>query len=178
MNKTSSRVLWAVAGALLILAGVVCFVRPGVALATIAAYLGIMMLLFGLVDIVIFAKCHDFMCGAGWFLVDGILTVLLSLFILFNESFTALTLPILFGMWLLFSGVSKIVSSFDLKKLGIPGWGLFLALGIAFAVVGFLSFANPVAGAVTIGSIVGFVLILQGVGSILRAVYTDRFWIL
>ena len=82
MNRTVSRVLWVIAGVLLIIAGVICLVNPGTAIASLAVLLGIAMLFSGIVDIVIFAKGRNYMAGAGWFLVDGILTVLLSLFIM------------------------------------------------------------------------------------------------
>ena len=36
----------------------------------------------------IFARGNRYMAGAGWFLLDGILTVLLSLFLLFHQAFT------------------------------------------------------------------------------------------
>ena len=129
MSRTASRVLWAVAGALLVISGVICLLYPEVALATLALYLGFVLLVCGVIDIVIFVKGHKFLYGAGWFLVDGILTVVISLFLLFNNAFTMLTLPFLFGMWLLMSGISKAVNSFDLKALGVSGWGWFLAFG-------------------------------------------------
>ena len=175
MSKTVSRILWVVAGVLLMADGVICLAWPGVALTTLAVFLGIVMLISGAVDIVIFAKGHTYMHGSGWFLADGILTVILALFILFNQAFTMLTLPFIFGMWLLFSGISKIVNSFDLKMIGVRGWGWFLALGILFVVGGFLSFLDPVAGALTLGAVTGVILILQGIGSILRAFFSGRF---
>lgn len=177
MNRTLSRVLWIVAGALLIVAGVVCLMSPGKALSGLALFLGIAMLLSGVADIVVFAVAHKYTAGSGWFLVDGILTVLLSIFILCNRWFTTVTLPLLFGMWLIFSGVSKFANSFDLQRLGIRGWGWFTALGIVLAVAGFLSFLNPLAGAVTITVLIGMFLILQGVASVLRGCFTQRFWL-
>lgn len=93
MNTFFSRVLWGIAGVLLIICGIVCLAQPAVALTTVTLFLGISMMVSGIVDIVIFAKGNNAMLGAGWFLVDGILTVLLSLLILFNQAFTALSLP-------------------------------------------------------------------------------------
>ena len=55
MNKTLSRVLWVIAGVLLIAAGVYCFVSPDAALSGLSLMLGLAMLFSGVVDIVIFA---------------------------------------------------------------------------------------------------------------------------
>lgn len=99
MNRTVSRVLWIIAGVLLMIAGIYCLCNPDVGLLTLSIYLGLAMLISGIVDIVIFAKCNRDMMGAGWFLADGILTVLLSLFLLFNQGFTLLSLPFIFSVW-------------------------------------------------------------------------------
>ena len=175
MSKTVSRILWVVAGVLLMAAGVICLAWPGVALTTLAVFFR--------------HRNVDFRCGGYRYLCQG--TYLYArlwlvfwrmgshrdfgAFVLFNQAFTMLTLPFIFGMWLLFSGISKIVNSFDLKMIGVRGWGWFLALGILFVVGGFLSFLDPVAGALTLGAVTGVILILQGIGSILRAFFSGRF---
>ena len=161
MSRNVSRVLWVVAGVLLIVAGVLCLASPSLTLSSISLFFGVAMLLSGVVDIVIY----------------GILTVLLSLFILFNQWFTALTLPFIFGMWLMCSGISKFANSFELRRLGVRGWGWFTALGLILAALGFFSFLDPVAGMVAISALAGVFLILQGIASILRGCLSHRFWL-
>lgn len=176
MNKTLSRVLWVIAGVLLIAAGVYCFVSPDAALSGLSLMLGFAMLFSGVVDIVIFATSQRFMLGSGWFLLDGIFTVLLSVFLLCNQAFTMLSLPFIFGMWLLFGGISRFVSSFDLQRLGVRGWGWFMVLGILLTVAGVLSFYDPVSSALALSWVVGLVLILQGIASIACGCFSGRFW--
>ena len=177
MNKTVSRVLWIVAGILLIAVGIACFFHPGATLGGLSVALGLAMLFSGLVDIVIFAAARRLMYGAGWFLLDGILTVLLSVFILGNRMFTMMTLPFILGMWLLFSGISMLVGSFDLQRFGMRGWGWLTALGVLLAVFGFSTFFNPVAGAAVLTVMTGLLLILQGAAAIARGCLTGRFWL-
>ena len=95
------------------------------------------MLFSGVVDIIIFATAGSSIYGSGWFLVDGILTVLLSIFLLCNQMFTMMTLPYILGMWLLFSGITKFVNSFDLRRFGVRGWGWVTAFGLLMAAAGF-----------------------------------------
>lgn len=176
MNQTVSRVLWAIAGILLIACGIMCLADPGLALASMSLYLALAMLVSGIIDIVIFARGNGNMIGAGWFLADGILTVLLSLFLLFHQAFTLLSLPFIVGMWLLFSGISKFVNSFELKRFGVRGWGWFTAWGVLLALVGFFSFLDPIADLFILSALVGILLILQGVTSIVRACFSHRLW--
>ena len=133
MNKTVSRVLWIVAGVLLIVAGGACMLHPGATLSGLSFLLGMAMLFSGVVDIMIFATAGSSIYGSGWFLVDGILTVLLSIFLLCNQMFTMMTLPYILGMWLLFSGITKFVNSFDLRRFGVRGWGWVTAFGLLMA---------------------------------------------
>ena len=69
MNKTVSRVLWIVAGVLLIVAGGACMLHPGAALSGLSFLLGMAMLFSGVVDIIIFATAGSSIYGSGWFLV-------------------------------------------------------------------------------------------------------------
>ena len=100
--------------------------------------------------------------------------VLLSLFLLFDQAFTALSLPFIFGMWLMFAGVSRVVNSLDLKAIGVRGWGWFTALGVLLAAAGFLSFLDPISGALTLSFLLGFLFLFQGLSALLRAIFSPR----
>ena len=121
MRKTTSRVLWILVGVLLVITGIACFAHPAATLGSLAILLGIAMLFSGVVDLVIFATARDAMYGSGWFLLDGVLTILLSIFILGNAAFTMVSLPFIVGMWLVFSGTSRMVNSFDHRRMGVKG---------------------------------------------------------
>ncbi|MFR2531848.1 MAG: DUF308 domain-containing protein [Anaerovoracaceae bacterium] len=96
MSKNAIRILSVVAGALLIIAGAYCLFHQEVAVLSAGFILGLLLLTSGIVEIVAFAKGHTMLTGAGWLLLDGILSVLMSLFLLFDEAFTMLSLPFLF----------------------------------------------------------------------------------
>ena len=123
MASKTMRVLNIVSGVLLILIGIYCLCNQDIAAETAGLMVGILMLASGIIKIVVFAATSSLLIGSGWLLLDGVLTVILSLFLLFNEWFTMLSLPFLFALWLLFSGISQFVSAFDLKALGVRNWG-------------------------------------------------------
>ena len=87
------RILNVAAGVLLIAAGIYCLCNQDVALLSAGLLLGIFLLLSGVAEIVVFAATSGVMLGSGWLLLDGILTVIMSLFLLFNQWFTMLSLP-------------------------------------------------------------------------------------
>ena len=126
MASKSMKVLNIIAGVLLIVAGIYCLCNQDIAAMTAGVMVGIFMLLSGVIEIVVFATTSGLLFGSGWLLLNGVLTVILSLFLLFNQWFTMMSLPFLFTLWLLFSGISRFVSAFDLRAFGVRGWGWIL----------------------------------------------------
>ena len=169
MTSKTMRVLNIVSGVLLILIGIYCLCNQDIAAETAGLIVGIFMLASGVIEIVVFATTSRLLIGSGWLLLDGVLTVILSLFLLFNEWFTMLSLPFLFALWLLFSGISRFVSAFDLKALGVRNWGWVLAVGIFLMIAGFICMMDPWVSITAVGMTVGLVFLLEGVSSIIYA---------
>ena len=169
MCTKTVRILNIVAGILLIAAGIYCLCNEDVAVLSAGLMLGIFMLAAGIAEIVVFAGTSGMLIGSGWLLLDGVLTVIMSLFLLFNQWFTMLSLPFLFTLWLLFSGVSQCVSSFDLRALGVRAWGWILAVGILLTLAGFICLMDPWVSVAAMGMTVGIVFLLEGVSSIVYA---------
>ena len=165
----SMRALNIISGVLLIAAGIYCLCNQNVAAMTAGLMVGMFMLISGVIEIVVFASTSGLLFGSGWLLLDGVLTVILSLFLLFNQWFTMLSLPFLFTLWLLFSGISRFVSAFDLRALGVRGWGWVLTIGILLMVAGFICMMDPWVSVAAIGLTVGLVFLLEGVSSIVYA---------
>lgn len=174
MSTKSVRVLNIAAGVLLIAAGVYCLCNQDIAVLSAGLLLGLFMLVSGVIEIAVFAGTSGVLIGSGWLLLDGVLTVIMSLFLLFNQWFTMLSLPFLFTIWLLFSGISRFVSAFDLRALGVRAWGWVLAIGILLTVGGFVCMMDPWVSVVAIGVTVGLVFILEGVSAIVCACISKR----
>lgn len=169
MRTKTVRILNIVAGILLIAAGIYCLCNEDVAVLSAGLMLGIFMLAAGIAEIVVFAGTSGMLIGSGWLLLDGVLTVIMSLFLLFNQWFTLLSLPFLFTVWLMFSGISRFVSAFDLHALGVRGWGWVLAVGILLMVAGFICMMDPWVSAAAVGVTVGLVFLLEGISAIVCA---------
>ena len=174
MRTKTFRVLNILAGVLLIASGIYCLCNQDVAVLSAGVLLGIFMLISGIIEIVVFAGTSGLLIGSGWLLLDGVLTVILSLFLLFNQWFTLLSLPFLFTLWLLFSGISRFVSAFDLRALGVRAWGWVLALGILLMAGSFICMMDPWVSVVAIGVTVGIVFILEGVSAIICACISKK----
>ena len=169
MSTKTMKTLNIVAGGLLVAAGIYCLCNQDIAVISAGVLLGAFMLAAGVAEIVVFSGAGRLLIGSGWLLLDGVLTVLMSLFLLFNQWFTLLSLPLLFTLWLLFSGVSRFVSAFDLRALGVRGWGWILAIGIILMVAGFVCMMDPWVSVAAIGVTVGLTFLLEGISAIIYA---------
>ena len=70
MNKTVSRVLWIVAGVLLIVAGGACMLHPGATLSGLSFLLGMAMLFSGAVDIIIVDSVAALVPNGFWWMAS------------------------------------------------------------------------------------------------------------
>lgn len=174
MSTKSFRILNVAAGALLIAASIYCLCNQDIAVLSAGLLLGLFMLVSGIIEIVVFAGTSGLLIGSGWLLLDGVLTVIMSMFLLFNQWFTMLSLPFLFTVWLLFSGISRFVSAFDLRALGVRSWGWVLAIGILLIIGGFVCMMDPWISVVAIGVTVGIVFILEGISAIVCACISKK----
>jgi len=87
------------------------------------------------------------------------LQILLGILFLCNNIFVAISIPIVFAMWVLVEGVMIFILSFDFKKVGFSSWWALTLLGVAIAALGVLGLYNWE----TTGNIVA---ILIGIGII------------
>ena len=154
MASKTMRVLNIIAGVLLIAVGIYCLCNQDIAAETAGLMVGILMLASGIIEIVVFAATSGLLFGSGWLLLDGVLM---------------LSLPFLFTLWLLFSGISRFVSAFDLKALGVHNWGWVLAVGIVLMIAGFICMMDPWVSITAVGMTVGLVFLLEGISSIVYA---------
>ena len=91
MIPKSMKVLNIVAGVLLIAIGIYCLCNQDIAVLSAGLMVGIFMLISGVIEIIAFAATSGLLFGSGWLLLDGVLTVILSLFLLFNQWFTMMS---------------------------------------------------------------------------------------
>lgn len=155
------------AGIILTITGIWCFAHPGATFMSVAFILGISMLLSGLlnvgVSIILFLRNVE---QTLWQLAEGILTTILSVLILFDLLITNGIVIIFFGMWVLFSGVLRIMASLGIKRLKIAGWYWGIISGTLSIVAGIFAFVNPLATGLTMALIIGCAFILQGANGI------------
>lgn len=173
-HLTLTQILWITAGLMLFGGGLFTFHSHNANLVDIAAVLGSIMMIVGFFNIIIYWHKGKQIHGSHWILADGLTTILLSLFPLFNQMILPVMIPFFFGVWELFSGVLKVIDSRELKKEKIKYWQGFSLVGFIELLSGVTSMVKPVNDLFGINIVVAIILFVQSCGFVLKAfMYND-----
>ena len=173
--KTSTKIWLCIAGLLLIILGVVCIAKPDITLVSAAWTLGCLTLFAGVAKMVFTLKTQAFLPNSGTRMLSALLDIFFGCFFLFNILGTAISLPVVFAIWVMVEGIVIAVQSFDYKAVGFPQWWVLLILGVCGAVLGFFGLRNLDVTAGVLSTIIGLGIIANGLAYILAVVGINRF---
>lgn len=145
VSQTKKEKNWSliVPGALLIIFGALCAFYPGITLLSVTFVAGAGFIFAGIVNIVSYARECKIMGLSGWYVVYGILDILVGLMLLIHPFATAYVIPWLIGSFVIVYAIIEIVSIVSLRRTLGPIWGLGLASAILSLLVGFCFFIFP-----------------------------------
>ena len=173
--KTSTKIWLCIAGILLIILGVLCIAKPDMTLVSAAWFLGCLTLFAGCAKLIFTLRTQAFMPNSGTRMLSALLDIFFGCFFLFNILGTAVSLPVVFAIWVMIQGIVIAVQSFDYKKVGFPYWWALLILGVAGAVLGFFGLRNLDVAAVTLSTLIGITIIANGLAYICAVAGVNRF---
>lgn len=153
--------LMLVVGILAVIAGILVFVFPLETYVTLSLAFGILMLLVGAAQLIVSASSDNYLMMRGYFIVGGVLDVLLGLFLCLYPGITVFLLPILLGIWLLYHSFMMIAFGGDLGTFGLDGQGETIAGGILLLLLSILILMNPFSAGIAA------VVVLTGVGLVI-----------
>lgn len=187
------RSLTIISGVLMIATGVFCFINPGQTFLTMAFVVGTVMVICGVIhalayligrfseDIVEIAEVTEVTEGIGigqvrdkskkdnngWILIDALLTLLLGILVLFNQITADLAIPMVFGMWVLVSGLLRIEAASRIDRINKRGnFKAAFVTGLVTTIIGLFGFVNPLVSWISIIVLLGLFMLVQGINSL------------
>jgi uncharacterized membrane protein HdeD (DUF308 family) len=163
--------LYLVGGILCLAAAVTIFCNPAESYATFTLLFGGIMIVMGIAELVTALTSHNFFMTRSYNIWGGFLDLFVGILLCANPGFTALALPVLLGIWLLYHSFMILGMAGDLRYFGVPrsGWGtaggvlllimslliifkpfsfgmkvIAILLGVAFAVAGVILIAGSI----------------------------------
>ena len=155
-----------------LLLGILLLVMPQTSLLWICYAFGAVVLLTGIVCLFQYTSLRGSGFLAPFLLVSGVATAALGLFTLFQPEVVASYLPVVFGIFILIDGITRVGAALDLAKRHGDKWWLMLLLSLLSVVLGVLLLTNPFGAAVSVVMLCGILLIVEGALSLFCALYT------
>ncbi len=165
-SKISQWWILVIMGLLLTATGVFLTMQPAGTFIGLTIMFGWLIFSIGGLNVVFAIKNKDFFKDWIWYLLLGIIEMLIGIALLFQPDLSASSLIIFTGMWMMFTAISRINGAVLLKKLGDPYWGAYLILGILTFLFSFLILINPIFAMFAIVYSVAIPIILAGVSII------------
>ena len=152
-----------IAGILCIIAGVCVFAFPIESYVTLGVLFGILMLLTGAAQLIIASTSGNYLMLRGYFIVGGVLDVILGIFLCVYPGVSLFVLPILMGLWLMYHSFMIISFGGDLDTFRLSGGGMLTVFGILLLVLSIFVLVDPFSvGVATVLFVAGIGLILLG----------------
>lgn len=160
------KVLTIIAGILMMVVGIFCLFTPGLTFLSVSWLIGLMLVLSGVSLVADYLVLRKTRLVGALDLLMGILSGVLGIVLLVNQPMQLVTEMVavyLLGVWMLVSGIIRIVEAIAARKIPGSAWGWTLVLGCLMVALGIYSFFHPVAAMFAIGWLIGFYILLAGV---------------
>lgn len=173
MDRKTGRTDWLelVVGILLILLGIFTFISPGSILTGLVMIYGVIAIITGIADIVLYVKVgHHMGVGPTISLVAGVFSVMVGVMLLIYPGTAEWVISLMLPIWFIAHCISRLAHIGMLRRELGKGFVILIAvLNVVGLLLGIAMLLDPVLSLISLGYIIGFCLILLGAESMTRA---------
>lgn len=143
--------------------GLILLIWPGMSVRVACRGIGILLLIFGLVQIVpyLFSPQKDYLMH-GMFVL-GVILAVIGAWITWKPQTVIAALPIIAGIFIVLHGIQNLVQAVQLQKQSYPRWQAAVVLGLITLLLGIILICNPFAAVETLIRFIGFFLLYDGI---------------
>ena len=164
-QTTSSWYLQLIKGIVMILLAILVFMSPAGALLAWAIYIGIGLIISGIVIMTLGFSARGVFENWGWRVFEGIIDIFLGFILLANPAVTAAVLPFVIGFWGAFYGIMLFVDAFSDKE----NTGIKIISGILIFLLSTTIMFNPLFAGLTLAIWFGIILLVAGIYNVIAS---------
>ncbi len=159
------RLLTIISGGMLIMTSLFCYANPGETFLPLAFVLGMAMILTGIVQCIAYWWGRDNRRdNNGWIFAEALMTLILGVLVLTSLIAADAAIPMVFGLWVIFSGVLRIVVATMIDpKTKKANFVWTMVTGLVSTVTGIYAFVNPLIANLNIAVLLGILFMIQGI---------------
>ena len=148
---------------LLIISGIYCFAHPVLTFSSLGWIVGVIVILSGFTNFGNWWNKRKSEISNIFDMLSALLTVMIGVLVLLNlgaRLFTDVALVALFGLWIIVSGLLRIIASVKIK---FSWWGFGVFWGVLLVIIGLYALLHPVVSLISLGWCIAFIFISQGI---------------
>jgi uncharacterized membrane protein HdeD (DUF308 family) len=158
-----------IVGILFIILGIYIFTVPVATYLTLAIFFSVSFLVSGLFDSFFAISNYKSLNGWGWYLVSGILHLVIGIYLTVYPQISMAVLPYVVGFTVLFRSFLSLGMAFEMKSSGVLNWGNVAISSILGILLSFLLITNPVFSGLSLVVLTALSFIFSGIASVLIA---------
>ena len=170
----TAKIGYVVSSILFCIFGLLLIIFPEISVSLIGTMIGVSMILFGIIKIIGYFSKDLFRLAFQYDLAFGILLGVLGLIVLLRPEMMMNFLCVALGIAILADGLFKIQISVDSKAFGITNWWLILIAALLTGCIGLALIFRPADAVMTITTMVGIALLLDGIMSLITVLSTVK----
>ena len=149
-----------------IIMGLVLLIWPGTTTQIVCTMLGIVLLSYGIIQIVMFLWTREKTVFSQGILLLGIIFAVIGAWIILKPEMIIMAVPVIVGILIIIHGLHNIIQAVDLKREGYEKWWLALLFGVLTVLFGALLIYNPFGAVEVVVRMIGIFMIYDGVSDI------------
>lgn len=157
---------YTVSAGLCTLLGLVLLIWPGTTMRIVCSLLGGMLLLYGVLQIILWLINKERTMISQGMMVFGIVLAVIGIWILTQPEMIIMAVPVIVGVLIVIHGIHNVVQAFALKKDNYDRWWLAFLFGALTVALGGILVYNPFEVAETVVRFIGIFLIYDGISDI------------
>ena len=149
-----------------IIMGLVLLIWPGTTTQIVCTMLGIVLLAYGIIQIVMYLWTREKTVFSQGILLLGIIFAVIGAWIILKPEMIIMAVPVIVGILIIIHGLHNIIQAVDLKREGYEKWWLALLFGVLTVLFGALLIYNPFGAVEVVVRMIGIFMIYDGVSDI------------
>lgn len=161
-------------GVLFVLLGIVLVMNPRQTVKNICYAIGAVLMIVGIINLLIYFVSDYKKNMQRNKMVIGIISMVAGVFFIVLYRVVMSLFPLVMGILIFVSGLSKLQAAFNIKKMQTNGWKGMLLIAVINTLLGVFIIINPIGAASTVLRIIGVCLIFSGAVDLFNMIYTSR----
>lgn len=148
--------------------GIILVAKPAATLSVITYLIEAVLIVWGTITIINYVRVESKYDVFSLGFVQGVVCILLAIFLIVNPKIIAVILPICIGVWMIFGSLSRIQIAIRLSSWGQKTSILHIVLALLMFALGLIILCNPFATATLFVKMLGIGIIIYSVLDIIQ----------